>query len=90
MLWKECHVARTTVLTRFLTLLAVLAIAVPLGLETWRVRWRRSASWEVKGAGIFAVNRYRDELNGFLRPVLVVLYIAMTVAVTAIGIKLQE
>ncbi len=83
MLWKECHVARTTVLTRFITVLAVIGIAIPLGLETWKVSLAAFRELGSQGYGVLADNRYRDELNGFLRVVLVVLYVAMALSVTA-------
>jgi len=83
MLWKECHVARTTVLTRFVTGLALLGIAIPVGMETWRVSLAAFRELGSQGYGALAVNRYRNELNGFLRPAIVVLYISMTLAVAA-------
>jgi ABC-type transport system involved in multi-copper enzyme maturation permease subunit len=83
MLWKECHVARTTVLTRFITVIAVLGIAIPMSLETWRVSLAAFRELGSAGYGVDAVNRCRNELNGFLRPVIAVLYIAMTLAVAA-------
>jgi ABC-type transport system involved in multi-copper enzyme maturation permease subunit len=83
MLWKECHVSRTTVLTRFITVLAVLAFAIPILLETWRVTLAAFRELGSQGYGALAVNHHRNELNGFLRPVIVVLYTAMTLSVAA-------
>ena len=67
MLWKECHVARTTVLTWFITTLTVLGIAIPMGMETWKVSLAAFRELGSHGYGTFAVNHHRDELNGFLR-----------------------
>jgi ABC-type transport system involved in multi-copper enzyme maturation permease subunit len=83
MLWKECHVVRTTVLARLITLLVVLGIAIPMGAETLRVSSSAFRELASQGYGALAVNRCRNELNGFLRPVIVLLYIAMTLFVAA-------
>ncbi len=85
MLWKECHVSRTTVLTRFITVLAVLAFAIPILLETWRVTLAAFRELGSQGYGALAVNHHPNELNGFLRPVIVVLYTAMTLYVAALS-----
>jgi ABC-2 family transporter protein len=58
MLWKECHVARTTVLTRLITVLVVLGIAIPMGADTLRVSSSAFRELASQGYGALAVNRY--------------------------------
>jgi len=81
MLWKECHVARTTVLTRLVIVLALLGIAISMEFTTWRISAAAFSELRDHGYGSQAFNPARDELNLFLRVVIVILYIAMALVV---------
>jgi ABC-type transport system involved in multi-copper enzyme maturation permease subunit len=76
-LWKECHVARTTVLTRLVIALALLGIAILGGSEIWRISAAAIGELRVHGYGSQALHPARDELNFLLRELIVHLYIAM-------------
>ena len=80
-LWKECHLARTTVLARLVIALAVAGIAVPAGLETWRLSLNAFRELGVNGYGTLGANVAHNELNTFLRETVVLLYLAMALAV---------
>jgi len=77
MLWKECHVARTMVLTRLLIVLALLGIAIPTGFETWRISVAAFSELRDHGYGSVALHPARDELNALARAAIVILYMAM-------------
>jgi ABC-type transport system involved in multi-copper enzyme maturation permease subunit len=77
MLWKECHVARTMVLTRLVIVLALLGIAVPTGFETWRISVAAFSELRDHGYGSVAFHPARDELNAIARAAIDILYLAM-------------
>jgi ABC-type transport system involved in multi-copper enzyme maturation permease subunit len=81
MLWKECHVARTTVLTRLVIVLAILGIAISTGPATWKTFAAAFSELRDHGYGAQAFHPARDELNLLVRVAIVILYIAMALVV---------
>jgi ABC-type transport system involved in multi-copper enzyme maturation permease subunit len=80
-LWKECQVARTRVLTRLLIRLAFLGLAIPVGIATWSVTTAAFVELQNHGYGSQVLHPARDELNVVLRVAVVTLYIAMALFV---------
>jgi ABC-type transport system involved in multi-copper enzyme maturation permease subunit len=83
MLWKECHVARISVLTRLVIVLALLGVAILMGITTWRTSEAAFRELQEHGYGSLAFHPARDELNIFLRVIIVILYMAMALVAAA-------
>ena len=76
MIWKEFHVARSILLFRLLWLVATTFIAVPLAIATWSYSLAALEELQLNGYGSnLGVTLARDQFNGFLRMILVCLYI---------------
>jgi ABC-type transport system involved in multi-copper enzyme maturation permease subunit len=85
MVWKECNLARTSILLRVMTVTAVLAIAMPLASITWYYTAPAFEELRLNGYGAMGVTTAREQLNGFLRMAMVCLYILL-----ALGLAIRS
>ena len=83
MVWKECKLARLTILFRMAATFVALAIAVPLVNVTWTYAISAFEEVRVHGYGSLVFNSARNTFNVFLRVTMVCLYIlsALSLAV---------
>ena len=75
--WKECTLARSTILFRIVTVAAALAIAMPLAGITWNYAAPAFEELRLHGYGSSGFTSARDQFNEFLRVTMKCLFVLL-------------
>jgi ABC-type transport system involved in multi-copper enzyme maturation permease subunit len=83
MLWKECFVARTSGTTKLTMAVIVLVVAILLGYYTVDYAGKAFIELAQNGYGSVSNTSARNQLNGFLRIITAMIYVALGLGVAS-------